>query len=749
FQIHHRTGRISLKKKLDRELVDSYLLTVKVRDVLDLPPLASPSHLHALALNATPDWALVRTATTYVRVNVLDTNDNRPEFIATYDNLVVPADLPEGAYVTTLRARDADSGHNAVLQYSLFGGEADKMCFDCELTTGVVRIAPDCGGLRPGHVYSLTAWVCDLGTPDPLQTSSPFKVTVVDLRVNVWPPRFDAPNGLYEGKLLEGVPIGSKVMQIGGGQPLRVSASDPEDLPIVFRADGGSGLGIFTVSDDGFIISKRELVAMSSPFPGGYWVELYAEENQPTDRGLVATDGTVPGRAVAEVFIQIEDRNDNRPMPAAPEYRFHVTEGSPAQTIVATVTGEDRDSKGRHLHHAIILGDPNGHFVINPSTGQIATSAIPIDRESSFFDANGQSTDEVHLVIALTDSGSPPQSTEVHAIVVIDDLNDNAPRFLFTHSDCGGQGDASGDACYRFYHRLGDGVDARVCFGNVFAVDLDRGINGTVIYELADLNTDFFVDSITGEICSTGTPLQPSSNHTILVSARDSGVPSLSTANPTAVYISILPSLHEEASLAEGIEFVTAPPAKLAVSPGTPPGTILYQVELAQGALSTAHWTFSLKDLAATTPFAIATLSDRKAAVYLREWLNSTVNKTLHEVDVVASIASPVISRRTNIFINPSPKKPPVFDTSAITAGQHVTLEITDFRLEREESGASGVVVHLTVAESVLVGSVICSLTKPGPNPLEFAIVAAGNEASYSHFHFTKKLGRCKFRFHV
>ncbi|VDD80559.1 unnamed protein product [Mesocestoides corti] len=251
FRIHHRTGRISLKKKLDRELVDSYLLTVKVRDVLDLPPLASPSHLHALALNATPDWALVRTATTYVRVNVLDTNDNRPEFIATYDNLVVPADLPEGAYVTTLRARDADSGHNAVLQYSLFGGEADKMCFDCELTTGVVRIAPDCGGLRPGHVYSLTAWVCDLGTPDPLQTSSPFKVTVVDLRVNVWPPRFDAPNGLYEGKLLEGVPIGSKVMQIGGGQPLRVSASDPEDLPIVFRADGGSGLGIFTVSDDG------------------------------------------------------------------------------------------------------------------------------------------------------------------------------------------------------------------------------------------------------------------------------------------------------------------------------------------------------------------------------------------------------------------------------------------------------------------------------------------------------------------
>ena len=66
----------------------------------------------------------------------------------------------------------------------------------------------------------------------------------------------------------------------------------------------------------------------------------------------------------------MEDENDNRPMPSAPEYRFHVTEGAPAQTIIATVTGKDRDATGNQLHHAIVSGDPNGHFIINPTTGK-------------------------------------------------------------------------------------------------------------------------------------------------------------------------------------------------------------------------------------------------------------------------------------------------------------------------------------------------------------------------------------------
>ncbi|VDL25043.1 unnamed protein product [Hymenolepis diminuta] len=254
FKIHHRTGRISLKQRLDRELLDSYLVSVKVVDILDPPMLNSPPDLNALALKSTPDWALERTATTYVRVNVLDANDNNPEFIGTYNDIVIPSDLPKGAYVTTLRARDADDNHNALLQYSLFGSDADKACFDCDLATGVVRIAAECEVLQPGCTHSLTAWVRDLGSPEPRQTSTEFKVTVIGLRVNAYPPRINNPNGLYHGRLKEGAPIGSRVLESGSEDPLRLRASDPEGLLLIFRTVGGSGLGTFAVTSDGKFI---------------------------------------------------------------------------------------------------------------------------------------------------------------------------------------------------------------------------------------------------------------------------------------------------------------------------------------------------------------------------------------------------------------------------------------------------------------------------------------------------------------
>lgn len=257
-QIHRRTGRISLKKRLDRELLDSYLLIVKARDTTE-PPEPSNSQLHALALAATPDWALNRTATTYFRVNVLDINDNTPEFIGRYDDIVLPSDLPQGALVTTLRARDADLGNNVLIQYSLFGPEADKACFDCDLITGVVRVSAECsgGGLRPGHTYSLTAWARDLGSPEARQVSTEFRVRILGLRVNVYPPKFDASEGLYFGRIREGAPVGSAVLRAeayegdDSSARLRVKAHDPEGWSVAYRIIGGSGLGRFGITNEG------------------------------------------------------------------------------------------------------------------------------------------------------------------------------------------------------------------------------------------------------------------------------------------------------------------------------------------------------------------------------------------------------------------------------------------------------------------------------------------------------------------
>ncbi len=64
---------------------------------------------------------------------------------------------------------------------------------------------------------------------------------------------------------------------------------------------------VFFSSSPGFIRSTRDLDAESAPFSGGYWLEVSAEEmEQPTTSdALTATDGTIPRKAVAEVFVQV------------------------------------------------------------------------------------------------------------------------------------------------------------------------------------------------------------------------------------------------------------------------------------------------------------------------------------------------------------------------------------------------------------------------------------------------------------
>ncbi|VDO14404.1 unnamed protein product [Rodentolepis nana] len=332
-------------------------------------------------------------------------------------------------------------------------------------------------------------------------------------------------------------------------------------------------------------------------------------------------------------LFQIEDENDNRPIPDAPEYRFHVTENTPGQTIVATVTGRDRDATGNRISHEIVSGDPDGYFIINPSTEptvwlgslislgiplrphtveypshsnnsttsdiklvvmrQIATTDRPIDRETSFISNQGLPTDEVHLVIQLTDSGEPSKTTVVHATAVIDDVNDNTPQFLFTGTECGSQVE-EGEECYHFVHRLSPHGNNSSCLGRVFAVDLDRGANGTVVYEMAQPDSFFSVDPVSGLVCPTGAPLTEPSENLIWVTASDHGSPPRFTTQPIAIHISVQKQISDLDLPADyQIRFISLPPKKLTVSPRTPPGTVLYNMEVVLDTSLNANWTFS------------------------------------------------------------------------------------------------------------------------------------------------------------
>lgn len=62
----------------------------------------------------------------------------------------------------------------------------------------------------------------------------------------------------------------------------------------------------------------------------------------------------------------------------------------------------------------------NSQFTINPSTGQIITSAL-LDRETK---------ENYTLVVVASDAGSPePLSSSTSVLVTVTDVNDNPPRF--------------------------------------------------------------------------------------------------------------------------------------------------------------------------------------------------------------------------------------------------------------------------------------------------------------------------------
>jgi len=90
-----------------------------------------------------------------------------------------------------------------------------------------------------------------------------------------------------------------------------------------------------------------------------YWLTVYA-----TDHGVIPLYTTI------EVYIEVEDVNDNAPLTSEPIYYPAVMENSPKDVSVIQIQAEDPDSStNEKLTYRITSGNPQNFFVINPKTG--------------------------------------------------------------------------------------------------------------------------------------------------------------------------------------------------------------------------------------------------------------------------------------------------------------------------------------------------------------------------------------------
>lgn len=95
-----------------------------------------------------------------------------------------------------------------------------------------------------------------------------------------------------------------------------------------------------------------------------YWLTVYA-----TDQGVV------PQFATLEVFIKVEDVNDNAPLTSEPLYWSSVLENSMPDVSVVQIQAQDPDdpivpTSADQLSYRIVSGNEHNFFSINSQTGE-------------------------------------------------------------------------------------------------------------------------------------------------------------------------------------------------------------------------------------------------------------------------------------------------------------------------------------------------------------------------------------------
>uniref|UniRef100_A0A3B3XCQ2 FAT atypical cadherin 3b n=1 Tax=Poecilia mexicana TaxID=48701 RepID=A0A3B3XCQ2_9TELE len=469
FGIDSETGSVFVASQLDREAHPVFILKIEVRDKAER--------------------GTRRSSVTTLSIIVEDINDCSPAFIPSSYITRVPEDLPPGTVITWVQAQDPDVGPGGQVRYSLindFNGTFEVGLISA--VTGILRINKELD-FETKQFFNLTVVAEDRGISS-LRSVTFVEIEVADVNENLYAPYF--LDFAVKGSVKENSRTGTSV--------LTVIAKDDDrgrDGVLRYSVRGGSGLGTFTIDEDtGVIYTAGNLDCETK---NSYWLTVYA-----TDRGVT------PMSASVEVFIQVEDINDNAPLTSDPIYHPVVKENSPKDVPVIRIQAQDPDltAAPTRLSYRISAGNPQNFFSINPKTGLITTTSRKLDREHQA---------EHFLEVTVIDGPVTTRQSTVWVIVHIEDENDNSPTFP--------------EVTYRISLPERDRNKRGEPVYRVFAYDRDLGANGNITYSIIDGNEDekFSIDPRTGMV-SSKKMVTAGSYDILTIKAEDSGIPLLWSA---------------------------------------------------------------------------------------------------------------------------------------------------------------------------------------------------------------------------
>ncbi|XP_049642849.1 protocadherin beta-6-like isoform X2 [Suncus etruscus] len=458
----------------------------------------------ALDREEQPDFSLIltaldggsppRTGTTEIRIQVLDINDNAPEFSQELYDVEIPENTPIGSLAIRVSAKDLDAGLYGEITYALFQVDANQP-FEINLVTGEIRL------MKMLDFEEVQSYQVDVEATDGGGLSGKCSVLIKVLDVNDNAPELilSSLNSRIPENLPDTMVAVFSVSDADSGQNQQVICSIENNLPFLLKP---SVENFYTLVTEG---------------------SLDREQQEEYNITITATDLGTPRLATQHTIrVQVSDVNDNAPAFSQPSYTLLVGENNSPALHIGSVSATDADAgSNAQLTYSLLPGPepwppqlPLASLVsINADNGQLfALRSLDFEAVRAF-----------EFFVRAQDRGSPALSGQARVRVQVLDRNDNAPFVLYPLQNASA-------ACSELVPRA---AEAGYLVSKVVAVDGDAGQNAWLSFQLLKATEPglFSVWAHNGEV-RTARPLseRDAPKHRLLVLVRDNGEPPLSAS---------------------------------------------------------------------------------------------------------------------------------------------------------------------------------------------------------------------------
>ncbi|NWV70497.1 PCDGM protein, partial [Malurus elegans] len=437
-----------------------------------------------------------------IEVEILDINDNPPEFPSEEVALRIYELASLGARFPIQPAQDPDVGTNTLQTYHLSANDNFNLNVKARTDGGkfpelVLERALD-REFRAFHYLVLTAE--DGGSPP---QSSKIRITIQVLDANDNHPVFDRPS--YGARLVENSPLGTLVVKLnatdvdeGPNGDIRYSLSSHNSAALrqIFAIDEQTG----EIRVQGNLDFEEATV---------YEIEVEAKDM-----------GSPTMEEHCSVVVEITDVNDNAPEIVLTSVSSPVQEDATPGTVIALIGVKDSDSGDNGQVRLQIAKELPFKLVSSFKEHFSLVTNGPLDREK----ASGY-----NITVRAVDSGSPQRATQKTFYLRIADVNDNAPNF---------------SSPFDTAHIQENSLPGTSVF-SVSASDPDEGNNAKLSYSIVDngmqdvpISTYFRIDQDNGTIYTVrALDYEQDKVFQVPVEVKDAGSPALSSTAVVHVFV--------------------------------------------------------------------------------------------------------------------------------------------------------------------------------------------------------------------